>query len=55
MLEYERTHKVDLSEFCHVAGRIQLDEVYNSTNHNNKAGFYAFNTFINSPDDECLL
>lgn len=28
---------------------------YNSTNHNNKAGFYAFNTFINSPDDECLL
>jgi putative hydrolase of HD superfamily len=27
MLEYERTHKVDLSEFCHVAGRIQLEEV----------------------------
>ncbi|EAW14031.1 HD domain-containing protein [Aspergillus clavatus NRRL 1] len=27
MVEYERAHGIDLTEFCHVAGRIQLDEV----------------------------
>lgn len=27
MLEYERTHELDLSEFCHVASRIQLPEI----------------------------
>ncbi|GAD95876.1 HD family hydrolase, putative [Paecilomyces variotii No. 5] len=27
MVEYERAHEIDLSEFCHVAGRIQLPEV----------------------------
>ncbi|KAB8235357.1 hypothetical protein ETB97_001622 [Aspergillus alliaceus] len=27
MLEYERTHELDLSEFCHVASRVQLPEI----------------------------
>ncbi|KAJ9295834.1 hypothetical protein DTO271G3_5857 [Paecilomyces variotii] len=27
MVEYERAHEIDLSEFCHVAARIQLPEV----------------------------
>ncbi|KNG86993.1 HD family hydrolase [Aspergillus nomiae NRRL 13137] len=27
MVEYERTHEVDLSEFCHVATRVQLPEI----------------------------
>ncbi|OJJ42724.1 hypothetical protein ASPZODRAFT_147125 [Penicilliopsis zonata CBS 506.65] len=27
MVEYERTHAIDLTEFCHVAQRIQLPEV----------------------------
>ncbi|KAB8257016.1 hypothetical protein BDV32DRAFT_128226 [Aspergillus pseudonomiae] len=27
MVEYERTHDVDLSEFCHVATRVQLPEI----------------------------
>jgi putative hydrolase of HD superfamily len=27
MIEYERTHHVDLSEFQHVAARIQLPEI----------------------------
>ncbi|OOO14821.1 metal-dependent phosphohydrolase HD sub domain-containing protein [Aspergillus oryzae] len=27
MVEYERTHDLDLSEFCHVANRVQLPEI----------------------------
>ncbi|KAA8650673.1 hypothetical protein EYZ11_003456 [Aspergillus tanneri] len=27
MIEYERAHELDLSEFCHVAGRVQLPEI----------------------------